>query len=40
MALYCSVTLGGKWKIYDPESKKRLFQLSLKLKKDLGAKIN
>ncbi len=36
-----ALTLGGKWKIYDPESIKTSFPTFFKiLKKDLGAKIN
>ena len=36
-----ALTLGGKWKIYNPESIKTSFPSFLKiLKGDLGAKIN
>tara|TARA_Y100000590_G_scaffold461161_1_gene622118 strand:+ start:3203 stop:4543 length:1341 start_codon:yes stop_codon:yes gene_type:complete len=41
MSTIAALTLGGKWKIYNPESIKTSFPSFFKiLKKDLGAKIN
>ena len=41
LSTIAALTLGGKWKIHDPESIKTSFPLFFKiLKKDLGAKIN
>ena len=35
-----ALTLGGNWKIFDPDSIKTSFPTFLKIIKNLGAKIN
>ena len=40
MSTIAALTLGGNWKIYDPDSIKTSFPSFLKTIKKLGAKIN
>jgi 3-phosphoshikimate 1-carboxyvinyltransferase len=40
MSTIAALTLGGKWKIFDPESIKTSFPSFLNIIKNLGGKIN
>ena len=40
VSIIAGLTLGGKWKVYNPESINTSFPSFLKLIKNLGAKIN